>query len=81
MGVLAGVTDRIEFGTRVLIAAYRPPVVLAKELATIDAVAGGRMILGVGAGWKREEFDAVGVPFERRRTAARARRRHARRLE
>ena len=66
MGVVAGVTDRIEFGTRVLIAAYRPPVVLAKELATIDAVAGGRMVLGVGAGWMREEFDAVGVPFERR---------------
>jgi probable F420-dependent oxidoreductase len=66
MGVLAGVTERIEFGTRVLIAAYRPPVVLAKELATIDAVAGGRMVLGVGAGWMREEFDAVGVPFERR---------------
>lgn len=66
MGVLAGVTDRIEIGTRVLIAAYRPPVVLAKELATIDAVAGGRIVLGVGAGWMREEFDAVGVPFERR---------------
>lgn len=66
MGVLAGATDRILFGTRVLIAAYRPPVVLAKELATIDAVAGGRMILGVGAGWMREEFDAVGVSFERR---------------
>ena len=66
MGVLAGVTDRIEFGTRVLIATYRAPVVLAKELATIDALAGGRMVLGVGAGWMREEFDAVGVPFERR---------------
>lgn len=66
MGVLAGVTNRIEIGTRVLIAAYRPPVVLAKELATIDAVAGGRIVLGVGAGWMREEFDAVGVPFERR---------------
>jgi probable F420-dependent oxidoreductase len=66
MGVLAGVTDTIEFGVRVLIAAYRPPVVLAKELATIDAVAGGRMVLGVGAGWMREEFDAVNVPFESR---------------
>jgi probable F420-dependent oxidoreductase len=66
MGVLAGATERIEFGVRVLIAAYRPPVVLAKELATIDAVAGGRMVLGVGAGWMREEFDAVGVPFARR---------------
>jgi probable F420-dependent oxidoreductase len=66
MGVLAGATTRVRFGTRVLIPTYRHPVVLAKELATIDAVAGGRMILGVGAGWMAEEFDAVGVPMEGR---------------
>jgi probable F420-dependent oxidoreductase len=68
MGVLAGVTQTIRFGTRVLIATYRHPVVLAKELATIDAVAGGRMILGVGAGWMTEEFDAVDVSTEDRFT-------------
>src|SRR3954468_15205835 len=66
MSVLAGVTDRIKFGTRVLIATYRHPVVLAKELATTDAIAGGRMILGVGAGCMAEEFDAVDVPVDER---------------
>jgi probable F420-dependent oxidoreductase len=66
MAVLAGATERIKFGTRVLIATYRHPVVLAKELATTDAIGGGRMILGVGAGWMAEEFDAVDVPMEER---------------
>jgi probable F420-dependent oxidoreductase len=66
MGVVAGATRRIRFGTRVLIPTYRHPVPLAKELATIDAVAGGRMILGVGAGWMAEEFDAVDVGMEDR---------------
>jgi probable F420-dependent oxidoreductase len=66
MGALAGATQRIKFGTRVLIATYRHPVVLAKELATTDAIAGGRMILGVGAGWMAEEFDAVDVPMDER---------------
>jgi probable F420-dependent oxidoreductase len=66
MGVLAGSTESIEFGVRVLVAACRPPFMLAKELATIDAMAGGRMVLGVGAGWMREEFEAVGVPFANR---------------
>ena len=66
MAALAGATERIKFGTRVLIATYRHPVVLAKELATTDAIAGGRMILGVGAGWMAEEFDAVDVPMDER---------------
>jgi probable F420-dependent oxidoreductase len=66
MATLAGATTRIKFGTRVLIATYRHPVVLAKELATTDAIAGGRMILGVGAGWMAEEFDAVDVPMDER---------------
>jgi len=50
----------------VLIPTYRHPVTLAKELATIDYLAGGRMLLGVGAGWMAEEFDAVDVPMEGR---------------
>jgi probable F420-dependent oxidoreductase len=66
MGAVAGATTTIKFGTRVLIPTYRHPVVLAKELATIDAIAGGRMLLGVGAGWMSEEFDAVDVPMEKR---------------
>ena len=66
MAAVAGGTSTIRFGTRVLIPTYRHPVVLAKELSTIDAIAGGRMILGVGAGWMAEEFDAVDVPMDDR---------------
>ena len=67
MAAVAGATRRIKFGTRVLIATYRHPVVLAKELATIDDIAGGgRLLLGVGAGWMAEEFDAVDIPMEHR---------------
>lgn len=66
LGALAARTTRIRLGTRVLVPLYRPPVVLAKQLATIDAIAGGRLVLGVGTGWMREEFDAVGVGMDRR---------------
>jgi probable F420-dependent oxidoreductase len=66
MGAVAGATTTLRFGTRVLIPTYRHPVVLAKELATVDAIAGGRMLLGVGAGWMTEEFDAVDVPTDHR---------------
>ena len=65
-GVLAGATERIKMGTGVLIPAYRNPIVLGKLLATIENFAPGRLMLGVGAGWMKEEFDAVGVPYERR---------------
>lgn len=60
-GVLAGATDRIKLGTGVLIAAYRHPLILGKVLATIERFAPGRLVLGVGAGWMREEFEAVGL--------------------
>ena len=66
MGALATATQRVKFGVRVLIATYRHPVVLAKELATTDAIAGGRMLLGVGAGWMAEEFEAVDIPMDER---------------
>src|SRR3954469_11910928 len=66
MAALAAGTETIKFGTRVLIPTYRHPVPLAKELATTDAIAGGRMILGVGAGWMTEEFDAVDIPADER---------------
>ncbi len=68
LGALAAVTHRVQLGTRVLVPLLRHPVVLAKELTTIDAISGGRLLLGVGTGWMREEFDAVGVGFERRYT-------------
>jgi probable F420-dependent oxidoreductase len=65
-GVLAGATQRIKLGTGVLIPAYRNPIVLGKILATIENFAPGRIILGVGAGWMKEEFDATGVDFHNR---------------
>lgn len=59
-------TTRINLATGILILPQRNPVVLAKEVATLDVLTGGRAILGVGVGWLREEFDAIGVPFEER---------------
>ncbi len=67
LSYLAGVTSRIRLGTSVLVIPYRNPVVTAKMLATLDAMSGGRVILGAGVGWMREEFDAVAAPpFEDR---------------
>ena len=58
---LAGQTDSIRLGISVLVVPMRSAVVLAKELATIDALSDGRLIAGVGIGWNRAEFDNVGV--------------------
>lgn len=65
-GVLAAATERVRIGTDVMIAAYRHPIVLGKALASIERFARGRLILGLAAGWMREEFDALGAPFEAR---------------
>lgn len=65
-GVLAGATSKVRIGTGVTIAAYRHPIVLGKALATIEQFAPGRIVLGLGRGWMREEFDALSVAFERR---------------
>lgn len=62
----AAVTESIHLATGILILPQRNPVILAKELATLDALSGGRLELGIGVGWLREEFDALGVSFERR---------------
>src|SRR5207245_1606348 len=67
MGWLARVTSRIRLGTSVLVVPYRNPVLVAKMLATIDRLSGGRVILGAGVGWLREEFEALAAPpFEAR---------------
>jgi probable F420-dependent oxidoreductase len=65
-GFIAGVSPRLEIGLGVLVLPIRNAVVLAKELATLDQVSGGRVIVGTGAGWLGEEFDAVGVKFSER---------------
>jgi probable F420-dependent oxidoreductase len=67
LGVLARATTRVRLGTSVLVIPYRPPLVVAKTLATLDVLSRGRLILGAGTGWLREEFEAVGAPpFEER---------------
>ncbi|MEU0511401.1 LLM class flavin-dependent oxidoreductase [Amycolatopsis sp. NPDC006125] len=63
---LAGVTERIRLGTTVLVLPYRHPLLTARMAANLNALSGGRLVLGVGVGWARQEFAALGVPFERR---------------
>jgi probable F420-dependent oxidoreductase len=63
---VAAVTERVRLATGVIILPEHNPVVLAKQTATIDRLSGGRLELGIGVGWLREEFDAIGVPWERR---------------
>ena len=63
---IAAATSTLRLGTAILILPERNPVVLAKELATLDFLSGGRVILGVGVGWLKEEYEALGVPWEGR---------------
>jgi probable F420-dependent oxidoreductase len=63
---LAAITERVEIGTTVLCAGFRNPALLAKMADTLDEVSGGRLILGLGAGWHEPEFDAFGFPFDHR---------------
>lgn len=63
---LAGVTDRVRLGTTVLIAPYRHPLLTARMAGNLNLLSGGRLVLGVGVGWARQEFAALGVAFERR---------------
>ena len=63
LSVVCGMTSRVRLGTNILIAALRRPVVLAKSAATLDVLSGGRLDLGVGIGWQREEYEAAGLDF------------------
>jgi probable F420-dependent oxidoreductase len=64
--MVAGVTSRVRLGTSVLVLPHRHPVLTAKMLATLDHLAPGRVVLGAGVGWMKEEIELFGVPFARR---------------
>jgi alkanesulfonate monooxygenase SsuD/methylene tetrahydromethanopterin reductase-like flavin-dependent oxidoreductase (luciferase family) len=66
LGVLAGATSRVRVQTEVLLAPLRPTALLAKQVATLDAMSGGRFVLGVGVGGRADDHAAAGVPLERR---------------
>ena len=66
LGVLAGATSRVQLGTTVLIVPYRNAVVTAKMVSSLDALSGGRVVLGIGAGWVAAESAMLGVPFAER---------------
>ncbi len=67
MGYVAAVTSRVNIGTNVLILPYRNPVVTAKQIASVDVLSGGRVVLGVGVGWMEEEFEVLHAePFAQR---------------
>jgi len=63
---VSSVTSRVRLATGILLAGLRRPAVLAKTAATIDVLSGGRLDLGVGVGWQREEYEAAGLDFEQR---------------
>ena len=66
MSFMAGCTSTIKLATGVLIVPQHNPVLAAKQIATLDSMSGGRVLLGIGVGWLKEEFDAIGVAFEDR---------------
>jgi probable F420-dependent oxidoreductase len=66
LSYVSALTTTVRLATGIVILPQRNPVVLAKEVATIDVLSGGRMTLGVGIGWLEEEFNVIGVPFEER---------------
>ena len=66
MAYVAAHTTRIKLGTGILILPQHNPVVVAKQIATLDLMSGGRILLGIGVGWMREEFDVIGASFDDR---------------
>ena len=66
LAFVAAATTELRLGTGIVILPQRNPVILAKELATLDSLSGGRVEFGIGVGWLKEEFDALGVPWPRR---------------
>jgi alkanesulfonate monooxygenase SsuD/methylene tetrahydromethanopterin reductase-like flavin-dependent oxidoreductase (luciferase family) len=66
LAAIAAVTERVEIGPLVASTSFHAPAMLAKHAATVDAISQGRLIVGLGAGWNRREYDAFGFPYDRR---------------
>src|SRR3990172_3288947 len=66
LAALAGITERVELGPLVASVSFHNPAMLAKKAAAIDEISGGRLILGLGAGWNEPEYRAFGFPFDHR---------------
>jgi probable F420-dependent oxidoreductase len=66
LSFLSSVTERVKLGTSVLVLPFRNPLVMARQVTTLDVLSGGRLILGVGVGWMEEEFEAAGVKMKER---------------
>jgi alkanesulfonate monooxygenase SsuD/methylene tetrahydromethanopterin reductase-like flavin-dependent oxidoreductase (luciferase family) len=66
LAALAAVTERVELGPLVASTSFHAPAMLAKLAATVDAISGGRLILGLGAGWNQREYTAFGFPYDKR---------------
>jgi probable F420-dependent oxidoreductase len=66
LGAVAAVTRRVRLGTEVLVLPQRQPALVAKQVATLDILSGGRVRLGVGVGWQESEYESLGVPFAER---------------
>jgi probable F420-dependent oxidoreductase len=66
LAAIAAVTERVRIGPLVAATSFHSPAMLAKKAATVDEIAGGRLVLGLGAGWNQPEYEAFGFPFDRR---------------
>ena len=71
LAALAAVTERVELGPLVASTSFHAPAMLAKQAATVDGISGGRLILGLGAGWNEREYRAFGFPYDHRVVAVR----------
>jgi alkanesulfonate monooxygenase SsuD/methylene tetrahydromethanopterin reductase-like flavin-dependent oxidoreductase (luciferase family) len=66
LAAIAAVTERVEIGPLVACASFHPPGLIAKMAATVDDISGGRLVLGLGAGWNETEYRAFGLPYVHR---------------
>lgn len=66
LGFLASITDTVKLGSSIIIVPLREPLVLAKQIATLDSLSNGRVMIGVGIGWNKKEFDLLGHDFKNR---------------